>query len=183
MTAQETVLTGTVTDGASGEPVLTIYVEVVGTRISTLTDRAGRWILPNLEAGTWTLRFSWLGYESREIDVTLTAGQSRTVDVQMVSRPIPIGEIRVESVSRQPERVVESPAAVATVSPGRIRDMAGTDQAPLLVADLPGVQVQQNGVNNFIVNSRSFSGLANRRLLVLVDGRDVAANFGLRPFS
>ncbi len=166
---------GTVTDSRNGAAIRSIHIQVVGTRSTALTDGDGRYALTGLPAGSHTVRFQWFGYRDRDVTVEVAAGEVRALDVALEAEALPLGEIVVTTASRQPERVVESPAAVSTVSPERVRDLAVTGQAPLLVADLPGVQVMQSGVNSFNVNARAFNGLVNRRLLVLVDGRDVSA--------
>lgn len=165
---------GVVTDARTARAVRGIVVEAAGTRSITVTDEAGRYLLAGVPAGTHTVRFRWLGYEDRDEVVAVSLGEVRSLDVALEPVPLPLGEVVVTTASRQPERVVESPAAVATVSPERVRDLVVTGQAPLLVADLPGVQVMQSGVNSFNVNARAFNSLAGRRLLVLVDGRDVS---------
>lgn len=165
---------GVVTDARTARAVRGILVEAAGGRSTTVTDEAGRYVLAGVPAGTLTVRFRWLGYQDRDEVVTVSPGEVRSLDVALEPAPLPLGEVVVTTASRQPERVVESPAAVATVSPERVRDLVVTGQAPLLVADLPGVQVMQSGVNSFNVNARAFNSLVGRRLLVLVDGRDVS---------
>lgn len=165
---------GTVTDARTARAVRGILVEVAGTRSTAVTDEAGRYLLVGLPAGTLTIGFRWFGYEDRDEVVALSPGEARSLDVVLEPAPLPLGEVVVTTASRQPERVVESPASVSTVSPERVRDLVVTGQAPLLVADLPGIQVMQSGVNSFNVNARAFNSLVSRRLLVLVDGRDVS---------
>lgn len=168
-------ITGRVTDSRTGGAMATIEVSIPGTRSFALTDASGRYVLRGVAAGSQTVRFTWLGYASREATVTLGEGGAAALDMTLETQPIALGEILVTTASRQPERVLESPAAVVSVSPARIRDMAATGQTPLLLADLPGVHVMQSGVNSFNVNVRGFNALLGRRLLVLVDGRDVSA--------
>jgi len=166
---------GRVTDSRNASPVRGMLVEIVGSRSATVTDGEGRYSLTGIPAGRHTLRFQWLGYRERDVALELGEGEVRVLDRTLDPEPIQLGEITVTSVSRQPERVVESPAAVTTVEPTRVRELALTGQAPLLVKDLPGVHVMQSGVNSFNVNVGAFNGLLSRRLLVLVDGRDVSA--------
>lgn len=175
------VVRGVVVDRSTSAPMAGINAQALGTRASVLTDERGAYTLRDLPAGPVTIRFSWLGYREHEVVVDVVAGGVQVLDVAMEITPIPLGEIRVTTVSRHAERIVESPAAVATVEPGRIRDVASTGQAPLIVADIPGVHVMQSGVNSFNVNARAFNDLVNRRLLVLVDGRDASAAFANSP--
>jgi outer membrane receptor protein involved in Fe transport len=166
---------GRVTDARTAGPLRGMLVEIVGSRGATVTNREGLYSLTGLPAGSYTLRFQWLGSRDQEVELELAEGEVRVLDIALEAEPIRLGEITVTTASRQPERVVESPAAISTVEPTRVRELAVTGQAPLLVADLPGVHVMQSGVNSFNVNVGAFNGLVSRRLLVLVDGRDVSA--------
>jgi hypothetical protein len=148
-------VSGTVTDSRNARAIHGIVVEAIGTRSVAVTDEAGRYALTGLAPGSYVVRFRWFGYRDRDERVTVAPGQASRLDVALEPEPLPMGEIVVTTASRQPERVIESPAAVATVSPGRVRDLVATGQTPLLVADLPGVQVMQGGVNSFNVNTRA----------------------------
>jgi outer membrane receptor protein involved in Fe transport len=171
---QQASVQGRVTHSVTGEPLRAITVSVAGSRAVTLTDSAGRYRLVALEPGERRIRFSWLGQLSHEVGVQLGAGATETVDAVLDPDPLPLAAITVESPSRQPERVVDAPAAVSVVPPARLRDLSITAQAPLAVADLPGVYAPQSGTHDFSLNARGFNSPINRRMLVLVDGRDVA---------
>jgi outer membrane receptor for ferrienterochelin and colicins len=170
---QSGTVTGRVTAAARGNPLEGITVVARGTR-GTVTDGDGRYMLTELPAGLDTIEFRWLGYRPRREALTIAAGQTRSLDVVLEAAPVRLGEVLVTAASRQPERIVDAPAAISVVEPTRVREMAGTGQVPLLVADLPGVHAPQSGVNDFSVNARGFNTTTNRRLLVLVDGRDVS---------
>ncbi len=178
LTAQETgTVQGTVTQADDGGPLRGVIVSVRGTGISAVTDRDGRYTLNRVPAGPRTIVVRWLGYRTREVAVTVTAGQTATADAALEPQPVTLSEVIVEGVSRAPERVVEAPAAVSVVDPAVARDFAVTGQAPLAVAKLPGSDVVQSGVNDFNVNVRGFNSSLNRRVLVLMDGRDLAIAF------
>ncbi len=178
LTAQETgTVQGTVTQADDGGPLRGVIVSVRGTGISAVTDRDGRYTLNRVPPGPQTIVVRWLGYRHREVAVTVTAGQTATADAALEAQPVTLSEVVVEGVSRAPERVVEAPAAVSVVDPAVARDLAVTGQAPLAVAKLPGSDVVQSGVNDFNVNARGFNSSLNRRVLVLMDGRDLAIAF------
>jgi len=173
--AQEVgVLTGRVMDARTGEPWSGIEVRVEGARALALTGDDGRFVLSGLAAGSYRLSFTGLGYRTRQVEAEVTGGGTTVLDVELDPEPIALGEIVVTTASRQPERVLESPASVVSVPPARVRALSTTGQTPLLVAELPGVYLMQSGVNSFNVNVRGFNGLLTRRLLVLKDGRDLS---------
>jgi outer membrane receptor protein involved in Fe transport len=166
---------GRVTDADRGTPLRNIVVSAVGTRSSTLTGDDGLYTLSGLAPGRYVLEFRWLGYQTHRVNVTVPARGTARTDARLDPAPIRIGEIVVTTASRQPERVAESPSAVAVIPPGRVQDLIVSDQVPLFVAELPGVYAMQTGVNTFALNARGFNGLQNRRMMILVDGRDVTA--------
>lgn len=75
-------ITGTVTDEATGEPLIGANILVVGTSTGTITDFDGSYTL-NVPEGATQLEFSYTGYSSRRVaigasnvvNVTLSAGE------------------------------------------------------------------------------------------------------------
>lgn len=164
---------GTIRDSSSGAAQEGVSV-LLDDRLVALTRAGGQFRIDGIAAGAHRLGFRRVGYRPRTIPVTLVAGESRTLDVRFDAQAVPIGLVTVVAASRRPERLLDAPAAVTVVDPARIRDLAPFGQLPLLVADLPGVHVQQGGAFEFNLNTRGFNFTNNRRMLVLVDGRDVS---------
>jgi iron complex outermembrane receptor protein len=175
--AQTGTVTGRVTHAGEGSALSDVRVTVQGTALFALTGTDGRYTLKGVPAGPQVLTFRWIGYQPTEARVTVTEGQSTTADVALTPAPVSIGELVVEGASRAPERVVEAPAAISVVEPQVLQNAAVTGQAPLAMATIPGVDVVQNGVNDFNVNARGFNSSLNRRVLVLMDGRDLSISF------
>jgi outer membrane receptor protein involved in Fe transport len=176
--AQTGTVTGRVTkQGEGGGALSDVRVTVVGTSLFTLTGNDGRFTLKNVPAGPQTLSFRWIGYQPSEAQVTVAAGETTSVDATLSAAPVALGELVVEGASRAPERQVEAPAAISIVEPQIMINVAATGQAPMALTAVPGVDVVQNGVNDFNVNARGFNSSLNRRVLVLQDGRDLAIAF------
>lgn len=168
---------GTVRNAQDERPLRDVRVILLGSGLRTFTDGSGRYELLRVPPGMHTVRFQWLGFRPREQSVTVAAGEAVTADALLERQPLQLSEIIVTAPSRAPERVVEAPAAVSIVNPLVARDLSSTAQVPLALAKLPGVDVTQNGINDFNVNTRGFNTTLNRRILVLQDGRDVAIAF------
>jgi outer membrane receptor protein involved in Fe transport len=90
---------------------------------------------------------------------------------------VKISEIFVYGASKKNERLTDAPAAVSVVEPTEIQLYAGLGQLPKLLETQPGVDIVQNGINDFNINTRGFNSSLNRRLVVLLDGRDLAIAF------
>jgi iron complex outermembrane receptor protein len=134
-------------------------------------------VLQRVPAGEQTIVVRWLGFRRRELSVTVTAGGSHTVDAALEPQPVTLADVIVEGVSRTPERIVEAPAAASVVDPVAARALAATSQPARAFTNLTGVDVAQNDMNDYNVNSRGFNSSFNRRVLVLQDGRDLAVPF------
>lgn len=165
---------GRVSLGDTREAIPGITVVVVGTRLHDVTDGDGRYSIAGVPVGAHTLRFEWLGFGGREVQSQVAAGAPTTIDVTLEPIPVRLGEVMVTAASRTPERLVDAPAAVSGVEAALIRDKAIVASVPSLLVGLPGVQLVQSGTNDYNLNARGFNGPLNRRVLVLVDGRDVS---------
>ena len=170
-------VSGRVTQAGDGAPLAGVSVTVRGTGIAAVTSNAGYYTLHRVPAGAQVIVFRWLGYRPTNIEVNVASGAAVTTDAALESVPVQVGDIIVSGASRAPERVVEAPAAVATVSPQVLENTSVTGQAPLVFQSVPGVDVVQSGVNDFNVNTRGFNSSLNRRMLILQDGRDLAIAF------
>ena len=169
-------LHGTVTRSGDNAPLAGVSVSVKGIPgASSVTNALGKYTLIRIPSGAQTLGFRWLGYAPEDRAITVTDGM--TVDVKMESKAVSLAEITVSSVSREPERVVEAPAAVTSIDPRVLQATSATGQAPLALGQAVGVDLAQSGVNDFNINARGFNSSLNRRVLTLLDGRDLAIAF------
>lgn len=176
--AQDTgTIRGTVTRADAGSRLSNVTVRVEGTGLQTLTGGDGEFVLERVPVGEQTVLFRWVGFTPREVKVAVAAGDTATVDVALEAQPLLLSEIIVSTASRAPERIVEAPAAVTLIDTRQAQSIALTGQAPMAIANVPGVDVVQSGVNDINVNTRGFNSSLNRRVLVLQDGRDLAIAF------
>ncbi|MFZ5623531.1 MAG: TonB-dependent receptor [Gemmatimonadota bacterium] len=167
---------GKVTRSDDHSPI-TVQVSVAGTGLAASTGTDGRYVIYRVPAGPQTLVFRWPGYRPAEFKVTVVAGETVTADAALEPVPVALGELVVEAASRTPERVVEAPAAVTVIDPYVTATTSITGQPPLALQAVPGVDLVQNGMNDFNLNARGLNSSLNRRVLVLQDGRDLAMAF------
>ena len=171
------VVSGRVTRAGETQALSGVSVSIQGTGLATITGTDGRYILRRVPLGQQVVLFRWLGFRPAQVSVNVDASGTATADAALEAAPVNVGDIIVSGASRAPERVVEAPAAVSTVSEQILDNTSITGQAPMALATIPGVDVVQSGVNDFNVNARGFNSSLNRRVLVLQDGRDLAIAF------
>jgi iron complex outermembrane receptor protein len=165
---------GVVRRARTAEPLKDVNATVLGTAIATRTGTKGYYLLPRVPLGRQTVVFRWLGFRPVEVEVTVEPADTQSIDVAMEEQPLMLSELVVEAPSRAPERVTEAPGAATLLDPHTLRARTATAQLPLALETAPGVDVIQNGVQDFNVAARGFNGYLSSRVLVLQDGRDLA---------
>jgi iron complex outermembrane receptor protein len=83
-----------------------------------------------------------------------------------------LGNVEVTTVSKDPQQVQKTPAAVFVITQEDIR-RSGATSIPEALRLAPGVEVAQIDGNHWSVSIRGFAGQFSKSLLVLVDGRSV----------
>jgi iron complex outermembrane recepter protein len=83
-----------------------------------------------------------------------------------------LGDVEVTTVSKDPQQVLQTPAAVFVITQEDIR-RSGATSIPEALRLAPGVEVSQIDGNQWSVAIRGFAGQFSKSLLVLVDGRSV----------
>jgi iron complex outermembrane recepter protein len=99
--------------------------------------------------------------------------QSQNGNVQLQQLSLEqLGDVEVTTVSKDPQQVLQTPAAVFVITQEDIR-RSGATSIPEALRLAPGVEVAQIDGNHWSVAIRGFAGQFSKSLLVLVDGRSV----------
>src|SRR5271168_2176309 len=83
-----------------------------------------------------------------------------------------LGDVEVTTVSKAPEQVQKTPAAVFVITQDDIR-RSGATSIPEALRLAPGVDVARIDADHWSVSIRGFAGQFSKSLLVLIDGRSV----------
>jgi len=168
--AQTAALTGKVTDAQSGEGLpANVEVTASGVRSGAAADPDGRYTVPNLAAGTYTVNVTILGYDRKSQTVTLAAGETRTLNFSLAASGIELNPV-VISASRRQEKALEAPAAVSVLEATQLRGrpaMTATDY----LRSVPTVNMANTGIAQSNVSVRGFNGIFTGSLLALTDNR------------
>ncbi|MCY4352837.1 MAG: carboxypeptidase-like regulatory domain-containing protein, partial [Gemmatimonadetes bacterium] len=88
-------ITGTVTDAASGEKLEAVQVHIPTLKLGVVSDEQGRFTIPNVPSGTHELRADLISYASATAVITVTAGETVTVALQMNHSALYLDEVVV----------------------------------------------------------------------------------------
>ena len=83
-----------------------------------------------------------------------------------------LGEVEVTTVSKEPEAVWKTPAAVSVLTNADIR-RSGATSIPEVLRLVPGVQVSRIDNDHWAVGIRGFADQFSKSMLVMVDGRSL----------
>lgn len=170
------VVRGIVTN-AEGAPVDGATVLVRGTALRGSSDPLGRYAVARVPMGLQTLAVQRPGYKPQERQVRVTADAAVEANFTLEAAVVVLSDVLVQGASLTPERVVDAPAAVEVVSAAAATALSATAQLPLVLKQIPNVDVAQNDFQDFNLNSHGFNKTFTRRILVLQDGRDLSLAF------
>jgi hypothetical protein len=168
---------GRVTDAATAAPIAEVAVTVVGTRLGTITDAEGRYVLPRVPAGAVTLSAARIGYATRTERLTLAGGESRTLDLVLATSTTELRAVRVEAQSAEREEFTLSPnPGLFTVRGETLKrvPVIGEPDVLRVVQLMPGVVA----TNDFNAGYNVRGGESDQNL-VLLDGYPIYNPFHL----
>ena len=141
MAAQNRILTGTVTDSATGAPLAGVAVTVPGTRLGTYTRDNGSFLLANFPDGPTSLQIRFIGFRRRLIQVD---AEMKTVEVALTRDFLKLDEIVITGQSTGIGRE-NLPNAVATVTSDELERTPAPTLEAALQGKVPGAYIQANG--------------------------------------
>lgn len=166
--AQRGTVTGRVTDGSTGEPLIGANIILEGTTNGTLSDVNGNYSIA-LNAGEQTLIISYVGYATLTRTVSVSAGAETRADFGLEQTNL-IGQEVVVSASRKAEKLTNAPATISVIGANAIAELPSFNVAELLGRQR-GVDYVRSGVLGVGVNARGFNSAFNPKNLQINDGR------------
>jgi outer membrane receptor protein involved in Fe transport len=170
--AQSGTITGTVTDGESGEGLYGVQVKVKDKLIGTYTKADGSFSLTLNTEETHTLVFSYIGYASQEVQVGGGAGTA-AVTVSLLPEGVMGAEV-VVSASRVNETIMEAPISIELVDIQAVKNTSALNFYDAL-AHYKSVDFVTVSLNFKTINTRGFNSGGNTRFVQRIDGMDVQA--------
>lgn len=91
-------VTGRVTDGSTGQLISSAQISIGALALGTVSRADGRYLIPNVPAGTHTLTAELIGYLTESVQVTVASGQTVIQDFRMSAQAVAMDAIVVTGV-------------------------------------------------------------------------------------
>ncbi len=163
-------LTGHVLDERTGEHLPFVNVQVKGTNIGTVTDESGHYFLRDMPIGKQTIVFSYVGYETLELPVTIV--EDKTIELKATIREVSqqLNSV-VVTANRYATKRQETATIVNVLSPDLFQTTAVSCVADVLSFQ-PGLRVE-NSCSNCGKTDLRINGLQGQYTQILMDSRPV----------
>ncbi|GHT87960.1 collagen-binding protein [Bacteroidia bacterium] len=163
---ENSTLAGILLDKASDEPIIAGSITLLQSKDSTLvtgaiSDVDGRFSFKDVQAGSYILKITYLGYIPLTKNVTVKAGQTsvNAGKLYLETDAILLSETVVEG--KKPEVIVKNDTIEYDASSYKVQENAVVED---LLKKMPGVEVATDGkitvngkeVKKFLVNNKEF---------------------------
>ncbi len=163
----QTTITGVVKEATTGETLLGANIKVSGKAVGTTTDFDGKFSLKVADAPPFTIEISMLGFKAVSVEITKN---NQEVMVSLEEDATSLEEI-VFSASRRKQKVQEAPASVSIITPKDILNSAAAVDPIMNLANIVGVQMQQQSANTVNIEMRAGSGVFGTSTFPILDYR------------
>jgi len=161
---------GTVVDKATGEAVFGGSIKLLSLPDSafvagTTTGQQGEFSLKDVKKGTYALKVSYIGMETKSLNLDFTAQKKKKVDVGYITMVTDAIQLKGIEVSAHAAKVALSGDSLVYQAAAYRVPEGSTLEA--LVKQLPGAKVDKEG--NITINGKTVSK-------ILVDGKEFFMN-------
>ncbi len=133
VTAQTQKVTGVITSGEDGLPIVGASILVKGTTMGTITDIDGRFTLSNIPSSAKTLRVSYIGMQTQEVAIKPTVNVVLKADAQNLDEVVVVayGTAKKGSIT----------GSVASIKSDDMKKLPVTSFEKALQGLSPGLQI------------------------------------------
>jgi len=174
---------GVITDAGSGEPLLGATAVIQGTSIGAATDVDGKYLITLAPEGNHVLHISYVGYNSKDVQIKVVAGQVIEVNEKLQSSTVELSDVvvtaQIEGQASAINQQLTSNTIVNVVSKDKIQELPDQNAAETL-GRLPGISIQRNNGEGQKVVVR---GLSPRFSAITVNGVQLPATSQPGGFS
>jgi len=126
-------LEGTVIDAHTGQAMPGAHVFIEGTYLATITGANGRFTFSNLKSGNYSIRASYIGYQTETIDIRFP--EQNNLEIRMKAAAITTEEVII-TATRADDR---TPSTQQTISGDKLRETSVGQDLPILLELTPSM--------------------------------------------
>ncbi|MFH4964692.1 TonB-dependent receptor [Gaetbulibacter sp. M235] len=157
------------------EPLAFANVLIKGTTKGTTSDIDGLYGFENLDAGSYTLIFSFVGYETLEINAQVIAGKVTEINVPMSASAASLDEVVITTTTKRESEtalLLEQKKAVEIKQSIGAEELSrkGVSDAAGAISKISGISKQEGSSNVYV------RGLGDRYLNTTLNGLSLPSN-------
>ncbi len=168
-------ISGIVLDAYTKKPLPFANVTLQNTSRGAAADSLGRFCVPHLKPGQYTLEAQMIGYEPQTKNITLDASQSLDVEFHLRESFFQTRQV-VVTATRSQKLLENVPVVTELITRAEIRESGAKNLAQVL-EDRPGITIEE-GVSGG--KTLRMNGIDGKYILILVDGLPVSGKFNNR---
>ena len=173
--SQNASISGTVKDSLNGDELIGANVFIKGTSLGSATAKNGQYQINNVALGTYTVKVSYIGYQSKEIEITLSKAENYVQDFNLnyttVEGKMVVVTAQAKGQMDAINRQLKAKSIKNIVSSDRIQELPDANAAES-VARIPGVSIRREGGEGNKVVIRGLSPKYNK---ITVNGTNIAS--------
>ncbi|MDF2518296.1 MAG: TonB-dependent receptor [Sphingobacterium sp.] len=163
-------LMGTITNSKTGETITGVTIRVIGTSRGGSSDVSGKYSIPALPAGKYTVEYAYIGYATKQItEVEIKANDMTNLDIvldnsegKMLDQVVITGSFKKESIGALYAQQKNSALISDGISSEQIRRSPDKNTSEAL-RRVSGTTIQDN---KFVI----VRGLSDRYNVAMMDG-------------
>ncbi|HEY1114935.1 MAG TPA: TonB-dependent receptor [Chitinophagaceae bacterium] len=160
------------------EPLAGATVTLPALQRSSAADSSGLALFDNLPAGTYTVNASFVGFEEKEITLTIPQSTPGPIEILLVEAEEEHEEEVVVTATRTSRTIANTPTRVEVISGEELDEKANMKPGDIrmMLSESTGIQTQQTSATSYNSSIR-IQGLDGRYTQILRDGYPLYGGF------
>ncbi|MCB0692128.1 MAG: TonB-dependent receptor [Saprospiraceae bacterium] len=167
----QSMLTGTVVDDNSNDPLIGASVYIQSLSLGTITDVNGMFKLQGVKVGTHEVEVSYVGYQTMKVMVTVNGNNVDMGYLKLNSGGLGLDEVVVTGVIDF-ARDRKTPVAVSTIKASEIALKSGNQEFPEIMKLTPSVFTSKSG-GGFGDSRMNLRGFDQSNTAFLINGQPI----------
>ncbi len=157
-------LSGTISNANNGETMPGAHIQLLGTKTITTTNAQGSYEFSDLQSGTYTIKVSYLGFES--VKKTLQLNKDFVLDIALKTAAIMEDAVIIHST----RAIDKTPTTFTNISREELKENDLGQDLPYMIAMTPSVVVTSDAGAGIGYTAMRIRGTDQSRINVTING-------------